>query len=152
MKLILAQHYWQHTIINILCLAHAVLRLIYINLLNLYLCIIQLYLLFIKTTNTKLTKYVWYNNLINVSSLFQIQVVINKFSNVMLQIIKLYKAHLIYILIYLLKQQLHICLWCCQILITLIIKQYITIAIIQYMVVLYTRIIYGRQILVFLVK
>lgn len=142
MKLITAQHYWQHTTINTVYLHHAVLRLIYINLLSLCLCIIQLYRLFIKTTNTKLTKYVWYNNLINVSSLFQIHLLLlNKFSNVMLPITKLYKARLIYILTYLRKQQLHIYLWCCQILIILIMKQYIITAITQYTVVLYQRVI-----------
>ena len=135
-------------------LAHVVLRLIYINPLSLYQHTIQLYRLLIKIINIKITKYAWYNNLINVSSLSQTHLFPpNKFSNVMLLITKLYKARLIYILTYLRKQQLHICLWCCQILIILIMKQYIIIAIIQYMVVLYQRvIIFGQQIVTHLVK
>ena len=140
-------------IINILCLCHAVLRLIYINLLSLYLCIIQLYHLFIKTANIKLTKYVWYNNLMSVSSLFQIQaIVINKFSNIMLLIIKLYKIHMFYGAIYHQLQQTRIYLCYYQILIIIIIKRFIITMIIQYTVVLYTRMVYGRQLLAFLVN
>ena len=140
-------------IINILYLAHAVLRPIYINLLNLYLCIIQLYHLFIKTANIKLTKYVWYNNLINVSSLFQIHLLLlNKFSNIMLLIIKLYKTHMFYGAIYHQLQQIRIYLCYYQILIILIIKRFIITAIIQYMVVIYTRMIYGHHVLMVLLK